>query len=150
MCETNYVTSIPVFNGFQGKFYIVDRYKYHIRFPIEWALDHKVFQTGKRKEFIEGTGPKECGNCRAYGSIRGVFVGYCGTCIDHYDRAGFSRGEGMGGFSIDMLSCDCQLWRSFPYMTGIKLSEIGDNEEQDLEIADDAEQEFTNYDSCEN
>lgn len=127
MSSTTYITSIPVFHGVQGKYYMVDGCKYHVRFPIEWALDHKKFITGKRKEFNEGTGPKDCANCYHYGCIRGVFVGYCGTCTERYEEIQQCRGAGLGGFSIDMLT-DETLWEMSPYLTGVKLSEIGDEE----------------------
>lgn len=132
MSAITFVASIPVFNGFQGKFYIVDDYKYHTRFPIEWALDHKTFITGKRNEYKETSGPKGCANCRAYGCIRGVFVGYCGTCLNHYENIQQWRGNPMGGWNINDL-CEGSIIHMYPYMVGVKKSEIGDEEEQEEE-----------------
>lgn len=125
-----YITSIPVFHGIQGKFYVVDRYKYHTRFPIEWALNHTIFRTGRRKEFIEGSGPKDCDNCREYGTIRGVFVGYCGTCLDHYKNSKEWRGNPMGGWDINDLDIS-SIHQMYPYMIGVNKSEIGDDDYDD-------------------
>ena len=128
MSATTYITSIPVFHGVQGKFYIVDGCKYHTRFPIEWALDHKNWITGKRREIKETSGPKGCGNCIHYGSIRGVFVGYCGTCLHHYEIIQHWRGKSKGGGDINELS-EGTIEAMYPYMTGVKKSEIGDEED---------------------
>lgn len=128
MSATTYITSIPVFNGVQGKFYIVDGCKYHTRFPIEWALDHKNWITGKRREIKETSGPKGCGNCIHYGSIRGVFVGYCGTCLERYEFINDWRGNSSGGCDINDLNEE-SIVRMFPYMAGVKKSEIGDYED---------------------
>lgn len=132
MSSAYYVTSIPIFNGAQGKFYLVDGYKYHTRFPIEWALDHKTFITDYRKQFNVPSGPKECGNCRAYGSIRGVFVGYCGTCLSLYEDIQEPRGTHCGGWDINDLS-DQNIVIMYPYMVGIKKIEIGDEENQEIQ-----------------
>ena len=136
MSSAYYITSIAIFNGAQGKFYVVDGYKYHTRFPIEWALDHKTFITGKRKQYKEGTGPKECGNCRNYGCIRDVFVGYCGSCLDFYTKIQEPRGNPMGGWDINDL-CEESIWHLYPYMVGVKKSEIGDMEVIEEENQDD-------------
>ena len=132
MSSDHYITSIAIFSGAQGKFYVVDGYKYHTRFPIEWALDHKTFITGKRKQYKEGTGPKECGNCRTYGSIRDVFVGYCGTCLNFYKEIQQPRGIPYGGWDINDLGEE-SIVEMYPYMTGVKASEIGDVEDSEEE-----------------
>jgi hypothetical protein len=73
MSAAQFVESIAVFQGAQGKFYLVNGYKYHIRFPMDWAHNHKAFRLVGEVEFNDGSGPEHCGNCAAYGSIRGVF-----------------------------------------------------------------------------
>lgn len=129
MSSITYVTSIPIFKGVQGNFYVVDGYKYHTRFPIEWALDHKAWITGKRREFREVSGPKECRNCREYGSIRGVFVGYCGNCVKNYALVEHWRGNPMGGWNINDLSSQ-DIHEMYPYMIGVEKTKIGDEEEE--------------------
>lgn len=65
-----------------GDYYTVGYYKYANSFPKEWAQSH-----------LSGTGPEQCGNCYEYGSIDGVFVGYCLNCA-RYDY-NCERGPGM-------------------------------------------------------
>jgi hypothetical protein len=62
--------------------YMIEQYKYAISFPKEWAMSH-----------LPGTGPEQCGNCYDYGSVEGLFVGYCLNCA-RYDYNG-ERGPGM-------------------------------------------------------
>ena len=61
---------------------------YHTLFPEEWAESH-----------MEGTGPDDCSNCRAYGLIGGEFAGYCINCAQ-YDYKG-SRGRGFWGNGVE-------------------------------------------------
>jgi hypothetical protein len=65
-----------------GERYLYDYQWYHEKFPEEWAVCHK-----------EGTGPGQCTNCADYGSINGVFIGYCANCA-MYDYEG-TRGRGF-------------------------------------------------------
>ena len=55
------------------------------------------------------SGPKGCGNCRKYGSIRGVFVGYCGTCLERYEFIHDWRGNPSGGCDINDLNEESML-----------------------------------------
>lgn len=134
MSAINYITSVPLFNGTEGCYYIVDGYKYHPCFPIQWAMNHKTFRDGKNDL---GSGPKDCRNCRSYGSIRGVFVGYCSNCLHYYLDAGIWRGVHLGMcFSATSLP-NLTLWTTYPYMHGIPKEEIGDStnqEESDDEV----------------
>ena len=52
-----------------GERYLYDYQWYHDKFPEAWALCHE-----------EGTGPGQCNNCADYGSVNGVFIGYCANC----------------------------------------------------------------------
>jgi hypothetical protein len=124
MSAVNYVTSVPVFHGAQGKYYLCDGFKYHPSFPMAWATDNN----------LSGRGPIECGNCRAYGSIRGVFVGYCGGCVHTYEQERMWRGVFFGGFDVNQMNNE-SIWRMYPYMCGVKKSEIGD--EPDAEVTND-------------
>ena len=70
-------------NEYGGKYYILNGIKYHISFPLSYALSHK-----------RGTGPEDCGNCAHFGSISSnkVFLGYCSNCSVSYD---YERGIGL-------------------------------------------------------
>lgn len=126
---TSFIAAIPVFQGVQSKFYIVNGKKYHVNFPIAWAHDHLSFQL---TDCVEKSGPEECGNCESYGSIRGVFVGYCCNCLQNYCDTINWRGCLISrGLSIDYMS-DSAMWAQYPYMSGVSKAEIGDEEDVDL------------------
>ena len=63
-------------------YYSYDDELYADTFPEEWIENQ-----------LDGTGPKECGNCASYGSWNGVFIGYCCNCAI-YDYFG-TRGKGF-------------------------------------------------------
>lgn len=72
----------------QQNYYIIDGNKYHKIFPHEWATSHASI-------IVNGTlicsGPRDCQNCRLFGSIKGVFVSYCANCANYvYSK---SRGD---------------------------------------------------------
>jgi hypothetical protein len=135
MSAIQFIVSIAVFQGAQGKFYLVNGRKYHIRFPIDWAHNHKAFRLAGEIEFNDGSGPEHCGNCATHGSIRGVFVGYCSNCLQNYIDTNEPRGRRVApGTSINMVDNDT-IWQEYPYMYGIPKSEIGD--EEGVEATDD-------------
>lgn len=112
---------VPVYKsvtGYKGLFYIVDGFRYHIRFPIKWALNHKI---------LSGifTGPKECLNCVLYGTCNTVFVGYCDNCLRHYSGTNEIRGDFQvsPGKALDMLNND-ELIQKYPYIKGTIVSEV--------------------------
>lgn len=128
MSSANLICTIPVFQGNPGKYYVVDGEKYHINFPIHWALNH----LGNPECPEDKSGPKECGNCKYFGSYKGVFIGYCLNCVHYYDN--FERGS-CGLFTYDTETrnirpySDKTLQRALytlPYMKGVNVSEIGD------------------------
>ena len=130
MSAAQLIVSIPVYQGAQGKFYEFDGHKYHPRFPVDWAMNHRKFQD---REYEIGTGPKECENCNAYGSIRGVFVGYCSGCLHYYshlddDYRGNDYATGLPVYVLE----NQDMWMQYPYMHGVKKTEIGDEEGADL------------------
>lgn len=53
-------------------------------FPLEWATSH-----------APETGPMSCLNCLDYGSLRGVFIGYCANCASRVYNG--ERGLGFMG-----------------------------------------------------
>ena len=137
MSVANFVTNVPVFEGVQGRFYLVDGEKYSVYFPIAWAHEHITFYNEEEQEL--GTGPKKCGNCKKYGSIRGVFVGYCSNCLENYHDSGYWRGSltAPPGSSISMLE-ESDMWSQYPYLSGVKKYSLGD-EEEGVEAEDEHE-----------
>jgi hypothetical protein len=99
----------------EGNYYVVNGVKYDSRFPEEWATNHLSFVVGE--DDIAPSGPEDCGNCACYGSIRGVFVGYCSNCAKEYK---YERG---GGFDHDFT--EEEMWENLPYMKGVKLNRVG-------------------------
>jgi hypothetical protein len=128
------VDTVTVYQGAQCKYYIVNGKKYHLRFPMEWAHTHKTFILNGG-EYEDKSGPEDCGNCNAYGSIRGVFIGYCGNCLQNYINTNEPRGRLVApGLSVGMLEND-DIWLQYPYMYNIPKSEIGD--EEGAEVTDE-------------
>lgn len=123
-------TSIEIINGKFGRYYVIDNIKYDIHFPVGWAIDHKVFETESVHDgltYTEYTGPVECGNCYNYGSVNGVFVGYCSNCLRLYNNNDMPRGqflEHYAGFSLDQ-TCECVMWHMHPYMHNVTYDKIG-------------------------
>ncbi len=130
MSAINYITSIPIFQGAQGKYYVINGVKYHMRFPLDWALNHEAHYVPDCDANIK-TGPVDCGNCKAYGSIRGVFVGYCSNCLRQYIEYGNDWRGHVSGLSIES-TAEKDIWDTYPYMTNIPKAEIGDEEGADL------------------
>lgn len=114
-----------IYQGAQGNYYVINGIKYDEHFPQEWANDHKVFEAD---DFSFETGPERCGNCSFYGSLRGVFVGYCGNCAREYE---FKRGR---VFCFDY--SHEEMWEKLDYMKGVRLAQIGDSEECEYEEPD--------------
>jgi len=126
MSALQFVEAVAVFQGAQGKFYLVNGQKYHIRFPMEWAHNHLEFLISR--QYTAKTGPNHCPNCKSHGSIRGVFVGYCCNCVRHYIDANQPRGCCVGtGLPVYILA-NRDIWSKYPYMYGVNKSEIGDEE----------------------
>ena len=116
MSANQYVNSICIFQGTQGKYYIVDGCKYDIHFPLAQALDHKTYPDDPEC----GSGPKECYTCLTRGSVNGVFVGYCENCLFHV--------YGQTEDNVSYESAEAMMWAQYPYMYGVGLHEIGDVE----------------------
>jgi hypothetical protein len=140
MSANQYICAIPIFQGNQGKYYIVDGYKYDIHFPLAWALDHQshkpYYHSETNETYLNYSGPKECKNCFCYGSINNVFVGYCSNCLrDVYND---KRGDHSvaAGISANMI-CEPVLWEQYPYLNGVKISEIGDKIDDEETIIED-------------
>ena len=145
MSAANFVTTVPVFEGVQGRFYLVDGEKYSVYFPIAWAHQHITFYNEEEEEL--DSGPKNCGNCKKYGSIRGVFVGYCSNCLENYHDSGYWRGSltAPPGSSITMLK-ERDMWSQYPYLSGVKKYSLGDEEGVEAEDEEHEEDDLTDVD----
>ena len=120
--------NVEISNGEQGKYYKFKHIKYHIRFPLDYALSHDPEQIG--------CGPEKCKNCLFFGSIRGVFVGYCQNCIrDFQNTRGYPAELDYKHLTQEKFE-EC-----LPYMKGIKLEDIGDGEEDQEQENQEQEQE---------
>jgi len=70
--------------------YLYDYHWYHISFPKEWAVNNNNDETG----------PKCCLNCDCYGSINGIFIGYCVNCAQQVYKG--SRGRGFIDIGVEI------------------------------------------------
>lgn len=130
MTDATLVTTIGVYEGAQGKYYVVNGMKYSVCFPLVWAHQHMTFYTADNCEIM--TGPVRCENCLHYGSIRGVFVGYCSGCMQCYADMGHWRGCLVSqGIPLEYLD-DEALWARYPYASGIPKTKIGDDLDADV------------------
>lgn len=76
------MTSIEYFYNENGEYYAYEGDNYVSTFPIDWAMNH-----------AQDTGPKDCNNCKYYGSRDNVFLGYCINCAEYVYH--FERGMGF-------------------------------------------------------
>lgn len=132
-----FVTAIAIFQGEKDKYYVYDGVKYDIRFPLNWALKH--LRHPKDSSILSGPAENGCNSCKYYGSINGVFVGYCEICskvIYNGSRPGFHN--------INELT-DTEMWDIFPYMAGVSKKDIGDKDEQENQEQDDEAQDTQLY-----
>ena len=103
--------------------YILDNVVYSEHFPLELALDpHKdgVNIAGP------GTSKSHCLNCNTAGSLRGVFIGYCGNCAYYYYKMSRGRGFNGNGQECPNLHPNAEHDSSMaPYLFGVDLQNIG-------------------------
>ena len=119
-----------IYQGFQGEYYVIDGIKYDVHFPEEWARDHKDFkQESPYEDYLAQTGPEKCGNCSFYGTLRGVFVGYCSNCAREYN---FERGR---SFCFDF--SQEEMWEKLDYMKNVPMIMIGDEMDTSRAAFDD-------------
>uniref|UniRef100_A0A6C0JES2 Uncharacterized protein n=1 Tax=viral metagenome TaxID=1070528 RepID=A0A6C0JES2_9ZZZZ len=104
-------------------FYYADRYLYdgvwyHLKFPENWAKNHSCM-----------TGPHDCANCAYFGSVNGVFLGYCCNCAD-YNYKG-ARGRGFIDIGIELNDETVIEYNSAfdTYLQGVDVSAIRSIEE---------------------
>ena len=128
MSNAELIGSVSLFQSAQTKYYVVNGYKYHNRFPIGWALDHKQFKINsvRKQDYILRTGPENCDKCRQNYFMRGIFIGYCETCVYNYLHNGEWRGNISDVSNVEHLS-DSNMWEIYPYMMYVKQEDITDN-----------------------
>ena len=125
MSASSYITSIPVFEGEYCNYYLVDGVKYHMRFPLEWALNHMTFYNPRNANIPVTTGPKTCLNCAYFGSHNGMFIGYCAYCLAQYETFGSMRGCSKPK-SIKYGSPRDVFLEMYPYMFDFKFELLDD------------------------
>ncbi len=131
---------LPLIQGAQGKYYVVDGKKYDEHFPQAWALNHQACSGDYAGRTMSG--PKLCQNCNTYGSINGVFVFYCANCTKYV-----FNGQ-RGGYIISSQdTTEGELWKQFPYMNCVTFDEIGDMKNPSIRSAINQElEEYEQYD----
>jgi hypothetical protein len=89
--EDCYPSEEPVY--YQDK-YLYDYQWYHESFPVEWAVYHE-----------DETGPGQCSNCAKFGSVNGIFIGYCANCAIYIYEG--KRGRGFIDSGLECADEDC-------------------------------------------
>ena len=113
-----------VFKNGKKKYYIHNFELYTSCFPEEWASNH-----------VRGTGPKDCDNCKEYGSLNEVFIGYCSNCA-FYEYKG-KRGRGFISYGVENTSNDVKKFSSVfkTYLKNINLENVGNMNADDISTA---------------
>jgi hypothetical protein len=118
-----FIGTIDIYRGERGKYYIHEGVRYDIHFPLAWALDHRGLPPRNLRYKNDPptffSGPTGCKNCASYGSLNGVFVGYCVACIDRV-----YNGDRSGVIEMHDITYE-ELWEQLPYMKGVYQGEIG-------------------------
>mgnify|MGYP001441271038 CR=1 FL=1 len=97
-------------SDFIMNFKIVDNYKYFKSFPDAWI----------NEESLDKIGPRYCDNCRCYGTINNIFIGYCLNCANIFNG---TRGYGMSGNEIINNPTDFD-FNKCPYMSSLEQIEL--------------------------
>lgn len=105
--------------GNEYNYYAYDGELYTLSFPLNWATDP-----------LPNTGPKNCTECKLYGSWNGVFIGYCGDCAEKYN---FKRGNGFIETGIERNSVEPTSARN-TYLKYIHPDKIGDIDTYDSKL----------------
>lgn len=109
----HYRSGKPAYYSYDGELYCGT-------FPEKWA-----------ENFLEGTGPKECGNCAHYGSWNGVFMGYCANCAQYYYNGERGRGFIDIGRECDYNDDMCRVSAFDTYLKGVSPHDVGDKDFMD-------------------
>jgi hypothetical protein len=114
-------TKPSLLQGYQGKYYMINGEKYDQHFPYEWATNHL-----SHPSLHIGSGPLNCENCKKYGSILTVFVGYCMDC--HRNIYKGSR----PGIKDAVKTTITDFRKLLPYMKDVRFIDIGDRKDWTL------------------
>jgi hypothetical protein len=98
MSASNYYsTSVPIFQDETTceNYYLLDGFRYHMNFPIAWAVNHKSWDLNSN----EKSGPRHCANCLKFGLVNGAFLWYCLNCMRFTYKG--NRIPSMEGIGID-------------------------------------------------
>jgi hypothetical protein len=131
----------PLIQGCQGKYYLINGEKYDQHFPYKWATNH-LFHP-----FLHiGSGPQNCENCKKFGSILTVFVGYCMDChINIYEGS-------RPGIKDAVKTSIYEFREKLPYMKDVRFVDIGDRKgwtllkEREQRLLEEAQKEEKNKD----
>jgi hypothetical protein len=110
-------------------YYIHNGQKYHLQFPIGWALDHRGFvKTNDDSTVYEAfcSGPKGCYNCRGFMQMNDIFIGYCSNCLYWYEQIGLNRGKYCAiRFPVWEMS-EKVIEHVYPYMNGFQRQSLSE------------------------
>ena len=107
--------TLAIKTGSNGNYYTIGDKHYDEHFPINWAIQDLTEYTIDGNSLL--CGPQHCENCDYYGSVLGVFVGYCRTC----STVAFSGTRGGQYWDITTAE-DLDL---LPYMNDVNINQIG-------------------------
>jgi hypothetical protein len=107
--------------------YIIDNVVYSEHFPVEWALNPGNFEwefEGQEETFIMGPGTSSdhCANCNYFGSLHGVFIGYCANCAEQYD---YTRGNGFIEQGVEYTDEYGATMCNTTYLSGLDIATLG-------------------------
>ena len=91
--------------------YVYNNIKYIHAFPKSWARNH-----------ISDTGPESCAMCVSYGTVDGIFVGYCSACARLYHD--YERGLGFIDNDYSEATVDVDYLLNSVFLTYLKDVEL--------------------------
>ena len=121
----NPVYNVEIYEGITTKYYVIDGIKFHINFPIQWALDPLTLED-EDDTYLYKTGPLDCLNCRINMTVRGIFIGYCSNCLYVCENAGINRGNNVYQGVLACLFDNDQMHERYPYMASCDINKISD------------------------
>jgi hypothetical protein len=87
--------------------YIYNDILYIYSFPKTWSQNH-----------ILNTGPEYCTQCVSFGTVNGIFIGYCSDCARMYDN--YERGLGFINNRGDEATVDVDYLLNSAFFTYLK------------------------------
>ncbi len=89
----------------------VNNINYFKSFPDTWIEEESLYNVG----------PRFCENCKYYGSLDNIFIGYCVNCANNIFDG--ERGSGMSGNEI-MLNPSEFDFEKCPYMSSLQKAQV--------------------------